>query len=142
MDIDTQIDIARNNQLNSYLDSLDIEECELCHIEIRHSKKEVNEVFSYMEQKHYTACSYCTDIKQYENERFIEEATNDLKLWQEDLSETRNQLICLYKLYLEMQKEQELTPEQVLRIRIATIEQKKEQIEKQIKNIEQDLKIK
>jgi hypothetical protein len=140
MDIDTQIEIARNNELNSYLDSLDIEECELCHREIRHSKKEVNDIYSHMEQKSFIACDSCKEIKEQENESFIEESENDLKLWQEDLSETRNQLICLYELYLEMQKEQELTPEQFIRIRIAGVEARKEQIEKYINNIESDLK--
>lgn len=133
-------DMARNNELNNYLDSLDVEECELCHREIRHSKKEVNEVFSYMEQKHYTACSYCTDLKEDENERFIEEATNDLKLWKEDLEKTNTIITELYSLYLEMQKETELTPEQFIRIRIAGVEARKEQIEKYINNIESDLK--
>lgn len=133
-------DMARNNELNNYLDSLDVEECGLCHREIRHSNNEVNEVFSYMEQKSYTACSYCTDLEEDENEKFIEEAEKDLKAWQEDLTETQTKLISLYELYLDMQKEKELTPEQFIRIRIAGVEARKEQIEKYINNIESDLK--
>ena len=140
MDIDTQIDIARNNQLNSYLDSLDIEECELCHIEIRHSKIEVNDIYSHMEQKSFIACDSCKEIKEQENESFIEESENDLKAWKEDLEKTNTIIIELYSLYLEMQKETELTPEQFIRIRIAGVEARKEQIEEYINNIESYLK--
>jgi hypothetical protein len=133
-------DMARNNELNNYLDSLDVEECELCHIEIRHSKKEVNDIYSHMEQKSFIACDSCKEIKEQENESFIEESENDLKAWKEDLEKTNTIIIELYSLYLEMQKETELIPEQFIRIRIAGVEARKEQIEKYINNIESYLK--